>query len=196
MDAKRNHDHDPPEVLGLSELVEAPLIRLEMRAGDRWEAIEALVDLLIAKRRIAREDRSNILAALFDREGRRPSTLKNGVAAPACAYDRALTANGPSAPRALLAVGRCAEGVDFRASDGLPVTLIFLILLPRAKFARFAEGLPLLARLFETGALTRTLMAVDSAEAFIEAIERTESWEYAMDAVESRDTPAGGRVGG
>lgn len=187
MAAKQNRSDEQPEILGLSELLEAPLIRLDVRAGDRWEAIEALVDVLIAKRRIPRGDRSIILAALFDREGRRPSTLKNGAAVPACAYDRALTASGIAMPRAVLAVGRCPQGVDFRASDDVPVTLIFLLLLPRARFSRCAEGLPQLANLFETGELTRRLMAVETAEAFIEAVEEAESWEQAMDAVNAID---------
>ncbi len=138
MAARARRQDEQPELIGFSELIEPSLVRLSMRASDRWEMLETLVDLPVSSRRVMGEDRANILGALFDREGRRSNSVKNGVAMPCCAYDRALTPNGLAAPRTLLVVGRCPEGVDFHARDGLPARLVFLFLLPRSKFRRYA----------------------------------------------------------
>ena len=171
--------------IGLSELLEPELIRLELKAADRWDALEALVDVAVKEKRIPKQDRAAILTALFAREDRRSSGIKNGVAVPCAPIDRSLTSQGVVRARMLLVVGCFKKGVDYEARDREPVRLLFLFLMPRGKLERFAPALPELGRLFESGTLTGKLLAVATPDAFIEIIEQVEGWQFAMDASSS-----------
>ena len=187
--AKLQSNKQPIEPIGLSELLEADLIHLNLKTEDRWDALTLLVDVLIDQKRLPADDRTSVLAALFGSEGRKPSDIKQGVAVPSFALDRVLTPLGIDTARTLMAVGRYPEGVDYGARDGLPVKIIFLFALPRSRYKKQMPGLKGLARLFESGMLPEQLMSAESEIEFIELIEDAESWEFIMDSSLSEMAP-------
>jgi mannitol/fructose-specific phosphotransferase system IIA component (Ntr-type) len=175
MAERKRETQEDPDIIGLSELLDPALMRLDLQADDRWQAIEILVDDIIAAGALPPEDRDAVVAALFGREGRSPGDLKNGVAMPAVPIDRAQTNGVTGPPRIIVAVGRCVAGVDYHARDRMPVTIFFLTLIPRSRFKPVLEAMREQDFLYHDGTLAKQLMAADSKDAFVEHIERAES---------------------
>jgi mannitol/fructose-specific phosphotransferase system IIA component (Ntr-type) len=173
---------DDHEAVGLSELLEEPLVYLDLHAVGRLEAVELLLDRGIEAGRVPPEDRTTILAAWAAQESQRRSDLKNGVAAPACRIDRVLTKAGLDKARCTVIAGRFPDGVDYGARDRVPVKLIFLFLIARSKFKWMAGAIADLAGLFDSGGLVAALLAAPTPVAFVESIEDAEIRLYSFDS--------------
>jgi mannitol/fructose-specific phosphotransferase system IIA component (Ntr-type) len=87
---------------------------------DKNEIIERLVDLVVRDLKGTGKDR--ILEAVLAREELMSTGVGNGVAIP-----HGKTASIDSL---IAAFGRCREPVDYDALDGMPVSLVFLLVGP------------------------------------------------------------------
>jgi mannitol/fructose-specific phosphotransferase system IIA component (Ntr-type) len=77
----------------------------------------------------------------------------------------------------LLAIGRSRKGVDFGSSDGVPVTLIFLLLSPVDAPGLHLQALARISRRLKSPGLAQSLRQVESAEALADV------WREAYAAV-------------
>jgi mannitol/fructose-specific phosphotransferase system IIA component (Ntr-type) len=91
-----------------------------MKAGNRADAIEELVDLAAASNMV--KDRDRLLADVRDREELVTTGVGYGVAFP--------HAKTRSVKGIVIGFGRSVEGIDFDAMDHQPVKLFFLIAAP------------------------------------------------------------------
>jgi mannitol/fructose-specific phosphotransferase system IIA component (Ntr-type) len=75
----------------------------------------------------------------------------------------------------VLAVGLAPDGIDFHAADGVPVTLIFLILSPADQPAVHLQALARISRLLRTPGVVETLRRARTREEILEALKEAQT---------------------
>ena len=157
----------------LSEMVQDDLIKVGLEATTKWEAIEELVDLLIACHELRLNDRAAVLDAVVTREKSMSTGLEHGLAVPHGSAD--------CVSEIVVAMGT-SFGVPFDSVDGKPAQLIILLVIPKNKFERHVQTLSGIARLARNQDLRERIYSATSPEDIMAAI-----YEY-----EEREESAGG----
>jgi mannitol/fructose-specific phosphotransferase system IIA component (Ntr-type) len=122
-----------------NELVNAPEhVVVALQAIDRWQAIEALVDALVARGRIAGADRDAVVAAVRSREETMSTGVGNGIGIPHAAIAQVENVEGM--------LGISDHGIDFDALDGAPVHIVMLFVVPQQQFQEHLDTLADIAR--------------------------------------------------
>ncbi len=104
----------------LSKFCEENLVTFNMKASNKQEAIEELIDLAATSHSI--KDRDQLMADVKEREELVTTGVGWGVAFP--------HAKTKSAKGIVIAFGRSDKGIEFDAMDHKPVRLFFLIAAP------------------------------------------------------------------
>ncbi len=156
----------------LSELIQEDLILTGMEAADKWEAIEVLVDLLIAAHEIRLIDRGEVLAAVNARERSVSTGLEQGLAVPHGAVD--------CVSDVIACLGVSRTGVPFDSADGLPANLIVLLVIPKGSFQRHVRTLAGIARLASSPELRRRIVEADSPRQVLQAIQEVEQQQAVL----------------
>jgi PTS system nitrogen regulatory IIA component len=147
----------------LSETITPKRINLDLTAAARDDVLEELVGLLHLKS----PARKALLQTLQAREEIGSTAVGGGIAIPHC---RSLVVG-----EVLVAVGRSARGINFRASDRKRVKLFFLIVAPPAGDpGDYLIVLGSIARLARLLAKDKRLKAVTTARQFIALVEELE----------------------
>ena len=123
----------------LSDILEQEQIITELKAGDRWEAIDELIDVLVSTGKIKAESRENISEVVKKRESNMSTGIGFGVGIPHASTDLISDVIG--------AFGRSSTGVDFDAIDNQPVNLVMLFLVPQGQFQKHLHTLANIAKL-------------------------------------------------
>jgi mannitol/fructose-specific phosphotransferase system IIA component (Ntr-type) len=143
--------------MSLAELLSgAELVVPEMKATDRWEAIDELVDLLVKARRVKEQDRSAVALILKRRESSMSTGIGFGIGMPHASTDCITDALG--------ALGRSSKGVDFASLDNQPVHLVFLFLAPQGQFQKHMHTLARVAALLHSAGLREAIFNAGTAE--------------------------------
>jgi fructose-specific phosphotransferase system IIA component len=150
----------------LTELLSVERIRIPLRATTKDELLEELVNVCADCNDIA--DRQDVLRAVREREAVLSTGIGHGVAIP----------HGKSAAVSELrmAAGRSAAPVDFDALDGEPVSLFFLLVGPESAAGPHIKALSRISRLVRQDEVRQRLIAAQSAEEFLQALQEAESW--------------------
>lgn len=115
---------------------------IDLRAEERWEAIEELVSHLAQTNALKPEQKDSILAAIRQREAAMSTGIGQGVAIPHAITD--LVAE------VVVIIGRSRTGIEFAARDRKKVEIVVLFLIPQAGLHQhlntFAESAKLLRR--------------------------------------------------
>ena len=120
--------------VSIDDITSAELVTLDLKASDRWEAIDALAELLDSDGRLA--DRDDYVRAVRAREEETGGTaMEMGIAIP--------HAKSAGVERAGVAFGRLREPLDFGAADA---DLVFLIAAPEGEHNLHVTVLSQLAR--------------------------------------------------
>ena len=122
----------------LNEIVKTEHIVSELKATNRWEAIDELVDNLVANGAIAKSDRDAVIDVVRTRENSMSTGIGYGIGIPHASTDLIENVVG--------ALGRSKNGIDFEALDNQPVTLVVLFLVPRGQFQKHLHTLANIAR--------------------------------------------------
>ena len=111
---------------------------IDLKAKDRWEAIDELIENLIATSRIEAKARDAIAEAVKKRERKQSMGIGNGIALPhaECEFVREVVA----------AVGRSRNGVRFDSIDGKLVHTVCLFLVPTGRFQEHVNTLANIAK--------------------------------------------------
>jgi fructose PTS system EIIBC or EIIC component len=139
-----------------ANLLHPDSVLVPLRAEDRDAAISLLVDVLHLPEGPA--GRAPLKAALLAREAAGSTGIGNGVAIP---HARSLKISAP-----LLAAGLAAQPIDFKAADGKPVTLVFLLAVPAADPKSHLAVLAALSRMALDKKLLRRLNKAASPDEF------------------------------
>jgi mannitol/fructose-specific phosphotransferase system IIA component (Ntr-type) len=147
----------------LSELIQEDVIRVGLKARDKWEAIEELVDALVAVHEIRLNDRPAMIEAVNIRERSFSTGLKYGLALPHGAVE--------CVKEAVAALGTSKEGIDFESADGAPARLVILLVIPKAAFQQHVRTLAGISRLASRADLREAVIAAPSAREIAAILE-------------------------
>jgi len=146
----------------LGDILSKELILPDLRAKDRWEAIDELIDHLVANGKIAAEHREAIVAAVKKREKSMSTGIGFGIGIPHTSTDLIYDVVG--------ALGRSKTGVQFDALDNQPVNLVMLFLVPQGHFQKHLHTLANIAKLLHKAEFRQALETAPDADAMVEII--------------------------
>ena len=153
--------------IALSQLLTRSNINLNLKSTNTEGVLEELVNQISA---IAKqpEARQTLLRALHEREQLHSTGIGDGVALP-----HARNALVGLVERPVVVFGRSTSGIPFRAIDGEPSKLFFLLVAPTV--TEHLSVLARLSRLLRDPKVRHELLAVDSAEKALVVIREAES---------------------
>ena len=127
----------------------------DLKASDRWEAIEELIDLLVDKGRIKSEHREAVVSIVKKRETSMSTGIGFGIGIPHASTDLIDDVTG--------AFGRSNDGVNFDALDNQPVNLVMLFLVPQGQFQKHLHTLAKIAKVLHKKEFRKALEEADDA---------------------------------
>lgn len=154
--AFEGQDHENAIML-LGELLTKEQIVEDLKAANRWEAIDELIERLVNCCKIRGKDREAIAAAVRKREESMSTGIGFGVGLPHASTDLVEEAVG--------AFGRSKNGINFDALDNKPVSLVVLFLVPQGHFQKHLHTLANVAKSLHDGKFRNALREAPSAEA-------------------------------
>jgi mannitol/fructose-specific phosphotransferase system IIA component (Ntr-type) len=152
-------------------MVQEDLVKVGLEATNKWEAIEELIDLLIAQHELRLNDRSEVIDAIFTREKSLSTGLEHGLAVPHGSVD---------CVSEIVATMGTSKGVPFDSVDGNPAQLVVLLVIPKGKFQRHVRTLAGIARLARNQKLRERIYSAQSPMEVVEAIYEFESTEESV----------------
>ncbi len=148
---------DLGDILGPEQIVP------ELKATNRWEAIDELIQQLIGSGKIKSEHREAVTAVIKKRESSMSTGIGFGIGIPHASTDLIYEVVG--------AFGRSKSGVNFDALDNQPVTLVLLFLVPQGQFQKHLHTLAKIAKLLHRKEFRAALEAAPDAKAMCDIIK-------------------------
>ena len=148
---------DLGDILGPEQIVP------ELKATNRWEAIDELIQQLIVSGKIKAEHRDAVTAVIKKRETSMSTGIGFGIGIPHASTDLIYEVVG--------AFGRSKSGVNFDALDNQPVTLVLLFLVPQGQFQKHLHTLAKIAKLLHRKDFRTALEAAPDAETMYHIIK-------------------------
>ncbi len=152
--------------MNLGDILSPEVVKTEMQATNRWEAIDELIDLLVAVGKIKSEHREAIVAVVKKRETSMSTGIGFGIGIPHASTDLISEVVG--------AFGRSKRGINFDALDNQPVNLVMLFLVPQGQFQKHLHTLAKIAKLLHRKEFRQALEAAPNTETVLQII-RAES---------------------
>ncbi|MBL9137643.1 MAG: PTS sugar transporter subunit IIA [Verrucomicrobiales bacterium] len=146
----------------LADILSSAQIIPEMRATNRWEAIDELVEQLVAAGRVPAEHRQDIAAVVKKREQSMSTGIGFGVGIPHAVSDLISEVVG--------VLGRSSSGMQFEALDNQPVKLVILFLVPQGQFQKHLHTLSNIAKNLHNADFRNALATAPDAEAIYRVI--------------------------
>jgi mannitol/fructose-specific phosphotransferase system IIA component (Ntr-type) len=151
-----------PDAMDLADILTRDQIITELRASNRWEAIDELIDNLAANGKIKPENHDAISAVVKKRESSMSTGIGFGIGIPHASTDLIYEVVG--------ALGRSKKGVNFDALDNQPVNLVMLFLVPQGQFQKHLHTLANIAKLLHKAELRDALEQAPSSDAMLQII--------------------------
>ena len=149
--------------MNLADILSAEQIIPELRATNRWEAIDELIANLVAAGKIKPEHRDAITAVVRKRENSMSTGIGFGIGIPHASTDLIYEVVG--------ALGRSSKGVNFDALDNQPVNLVMLFLVPQGQFQKHLHTLAEIAKLLHKKEFRKSLEEATDSAAMYKAIK-------------------------
>jgi mannitol/fructose-specific phosphotransferase system IIA component (Ntr-type) len=145
----------------------------DLESDTRESVILELAETFVASGTLGEADRDRLLESVVEREEAATTGVGNGVALP---HPKS-TEDVANLGQVLIAVGLKKDGVDFRATDGEPVYIVFLVASPsNVEYLEVAKRIAALARAGSgPDKWRRVLRQCKSPAAIREALE--DAWE-------------------
>jgi mannitol/fructose-specific phosphotransferase system IIA component (Ntr-type) len=148
--------------MDLADILSEAQILPDLQATNRWEAIDELIDVLVATGKIQPADRDAVTAAVKKRETSMSTGIGFGIGIPHASTDLIYEVVG--------ALGRSGKGVNFDALDNQPVKLVMLFLVPQGQFQKHLHTLANIAKLLHKAEFRDALEKAPGAEAMLSVI--------------------------
>ncbi len=149
--------------MNLGDILQEDQIVTDLRAANRWEAIDELIGLLVARGKIKTEDREQIAAVVKKREHSMSTGIGFGIGIPHASTDLIYDVIG--------SFGRSRQGVQFDALDNQPVKLVMLFLVPQGQFQKHLHTLANIAKLLHNKEFRQALETAPDAAAMMRIIK-------------------------
>ncbi len=148
----------------LGDILTPAQIIPQLRASNRWEAIDELIGLLVQSGKLKAEQHAAVTTAVKKRETSMSTGIGFGIGIPHASTDLVT--------EVVAAFGRSKVGVNFDSLDNQPVHLVTLFLVPQGQFQKHLHTLAGIAKILRRDEFTRDLgLAIDS-ESMHEVIRR------------------------
>jgi fructose-specific phosphotransferase system IIA component len=148
--------------MDLADILSEAQILPDLQATNRWEAIDELINVLVATGKIQPADRDAVTAAVKKRETSMSTGIGFGIGIPHASTDLIYEVVG--------ALGRSGKGVNFDALDNQPVKLVMLFLVPQGQFQKHLHTLANIAKLLHKAEFRDALEKAPGAEAMLSVI--------------------------
>lgn len=122
----------------LGDILTPEQIVPELRASNRWEAIDELIGLLVQGGKIKPEHREAVTAVVKKRETSMSTGIGFGIGIPHASTEVIGEVTG--------AFGRSTKGINFDALDNQPVRHVMLFLVPQGQFQKHLHTLADIAK--------------------------------------------------
>ena len=150
--------------MNLADILSPEQIIPELRATNRWEAIDELIEKLVATGKIKPEHREAITAVVRKRETSMSTGIGFGIGIPHASTDLIT--------EVVAAFGRSKGGVDFDALDNQPVHLVTLFLVPQGQFQKHLHTLAGIAKVLRREDFLKALETAPDAAAMMTIVEQ------------------------
>lgn len=141
-------------MIELKSLIQLDCIRHPLEATDPHGVIRELVELLHEHGLV--QDADETIAAVWKREQQRTTGIGAGLAVP---HGRC-----PSLTKVVAAIGWTNRPIDFKSSDGAPVTLVAMIISPPEDTSAHVQALGAISLTLGKQEVRAAAMASSSAE--------------------------------
>ena len=148
--------------MNLGDILGSDNILPDLKASNRWEAIDELINSLVDAGKIRPENREAILTVVKKRESSMSTGIGFGIGIPHASTDLIYEVTG--------ALGRSRKGVNFDALDNQPVNLVVLFLVPQGQFQKHLHTLAKIAKLLHKKEFRQALESAPDAKAMYEII--------------------------
>jgi mannitol/fructose-specific phosphotransferase system IIA component (Ntr-type) len=148
--------------MDLGDILSSDQIITDLRAANRWEAIDELIGNLVATGKIKPEHQEAIAAVVKKREASMSTGIGFGIGIPHASTDLISDVVG--------ALGRSKPGVSFDALDNQPVHLVMLFLVPQGQFQKHLHTLANIAKLLHRAEFRQALEQAPEADAMLKII--------------------------
>ena len=148
--------------MDLGDILSREQIITDLRAANRWEAIDELIENLVMTGRIKPEHQEAIAAVVKKRESSMSTGIGFGIGIPHASTDLIYEVVG--------ALGRSTRGVNFDALDNQPVNLVMLFLVPQGQFQKHLHTLANIAKLLHKADFRQALEQATDADAMLQII--------------------------
>ena len=142
--------------MNLADILSPEQIIPELRAANRWEAIDELIEKLVATGKIKPEHREPITAVVRKRETSMSTGIGFGIAIPHASSDRI--------EEVVASFGRSSQGIEFDALDNAPVKFVVLFIVPKNQFQTHLRTLASIAKFLNDRSVRERLGAATSAD--------------------------------
>ena len=163
----------------ISEFIDPRGIKLQVALASQDEAIDKLIALHDEVGNL--KDVAGFKEAILAREAKGSTAIGNGIAVP--------HGKSASVAKAGLVAITCPDGVDYKAVDGKPSNLLFMIAAPEGGADTHLEVLAKLMQLLMDPAFCKTLVDAKSVDEFLSLIDKKEAEK---DAASGQATAAAG----
>ncbi len=150
------------DAMDLGDILSKEQIITDLQATDRWQAIDELINNLVATGRIKPEHHDAIAAVVKKRESSMSTGIGFGIGIPHASTDLIYEVVG--------ALGRSRKGVNFDALDNQPVNLVMLFLVPQGQFQKHLHTLANIAKLLHKADFREALEKSPNADAMLAVI--------------------------
>jgi mannitol/fructose-specific phosphotransferase system IIA component (Ntr-type) len=149
-------------LMELGDILSREQILTDLRAANRWEAIDELIENLVATGKISPQHREAITAVVKKRETSMSTGIGFGIGIPHASTDLISEVVG--------SLGRSKTGVNFDALDNQPVNLVMLFLVPQGQFQKHLHTLANIAKLLHRADFRQALEQAPDADAMLRVI--------------------------
>ena len=150
------------DAMDLGDILSNAQIITDLQATDRWQAIDELINNLVATGKIKPEHHDAIAAVVKKRESSMSTGIGFGIGIPHASTDLIQEVVG--------ALGRSRKGVNFDALDNQPVNLVMLFLVPQGQFQKHLHTLANIARLLHKADFRQALEQAPDADTMLKII--------------------------
>ncbi len=151
------------DCMDLGDILSSDQIITELRATNRWEAIDELIAKLVSTGTIKPEHQEAISAVVKKREASMSTGIGFGIGIPHASTD---LISGD----VVGALGRSQKGVEFDALDNQPVHLVMLFLVQQGQFQKHLHTLANIAKLLHRADFRQALEQAPDADAMLKII--------------------------
>ena len=148
--------------MDLGDILSKEQIIPDLRATNRWEAIDELINNLVVTGKITAQNQEAIAAVVKKRESSMSTGIGFGIGIPHASTDLITEVVG--------ALGRSTKGVNFDALDNQPVNLVMLFLVPQGQFQKHLHTLANIAKLLHKADFRQALEQAPDANAMLQIV--------------------------